>query len=193
MLIYRGAEAELYREKFLGMDSVRKVRKAKGYKQVELDKRLKSERLKTEARMLSQAREFVATPHVLAVIGDTLVIEFVEGEKVKKLFLAGDTHCVEQIGKAVRSLHDGGIVHNDLTTSNLILREGEVVFIDFGLARFSTAIEDKAVDLVVFKRMLSSTHYDVFENCWPRFLKGYDAEKQMLTKINEIESRAKYR
>ena len=193
MLIYRGAEAELYREKFLGLDSVRKVRKAKRYKQKELDERLSSERLKTEARMLSQARKFVDTPHVLAVQGNTLVIEYIDGEKVRELFLSRNTRCAGKIGKAVRSLHDGGIVHNDLTTGNLILKNGKIFFIDFGLAQSSSALEDRAVDLVVFKRMLSSTHYNVFEKAWPRFLKGYGAGKQMLAKINEIESRAKYR
>ncbi|MFC2175288.1 KEOPS complex kinase/ATPase Bud32 [archaeon] len=193
MLIYRGAEADVYKEKIFGIDCVRKVRKEKKYKQRELDEKLRVERLRNEARMLSRAREAVSTPHVLAVVGDTLVIEYVDGDTAKKLFLAGDVKASEKIGGAIRAMHDSGIVHNDLTTSNMILRKGKVFFIDFGLAQQSTALEDKAVDLVVFKRMLSSTHYDVFEEAWPMVLRGYGAGKQMLAKVQQIESRAKYK
>ncbi|MCK4328183.1 MAG: Kae1-associated serine/threonine protein kinase [Candidatus Diapherotrites archaeon] len=193
MLIYRGAEAELYKGKFFGIDCVRKVRKEKKYKEAQLDRKLRGERLRNEARMLSRAREVVSTPRVLAVSGDTLVIEYVDGDKVKDLFLSGDTKAASRIGKAIRRMHDSGIVHNDLTTSNLILKAGKVFFIDFGLAQQSTALEDRAVDLVVFKRMLSSTHYDVFGRVWPRVLAGYGAGDRILAKVQEIESRAKYK
>jgi TP53 regulating kinase and related kinases len=66
----------------------------------------------------------------------------------------------KQIGVAVAKMHDGGLVHGDLTTSNMILRDSDtqVVFIDFGLAHFSTVPEDKGVDLYVLERALSSTH-----------------------------------
>ena len=193
MLIYRGAEAELYREKFLGMDSVRKVRKEKKYKQAELDRKLRTERLKTEAKMLSRARAVVSTPRVLAVQEDTLILEYIDGEKVKDLFLSGQIKCASKIGKGIAALHSAGIVHNDLTTGNLILKDGKIFFIDFGLAQVTSSLEDRAVDLVVFKRMLSSTHYDIFEKTWTSVIKAYGANKAMLAKIAQIESRAKYR
>jgi len=193
MLIYRGAEAELYREKFLGMDCVRKTRLPKTFKQRELDERLRRERVKTEARMLQKARSAVNTPHVYSVQGDTIIMEYVDGQKAKDLFLAKDTKAATAIGTAIRKLHDAGIIHNDLTTSNLILKDGTVWFIDFGLAVQGSSLEDKAVDLLVFKRMLSSTHYDVFDKVWPEVLKGYKADKAMLKKMAQVESRAKYK
>jgi TP53 regulating kinase-like protein len=58
-------------------------------------------------------------------------------------------------------MHDAGIIHGDLTTSNMMLRESKVeklVFIDFGLSCYSTSDEDKAVDLYVLERALISTH-----------------------------------
>lgn len=69
---------------------------------------------------------------------------------------------MQQVGKAVAIMHDGGLVHGDLTTSNIMLRTSDaaVVFIDFGLAYFSTVPEDKGVDLYVLERALSSTHAD---------------------------------
>lgn len=58
------------------------------------------------------------------------------------------------------ALHDGGVVHGDLTTSNLILRspDSALVLIDFGLAYTTTLAEDKAVDLYVLERAITSAH-----------------------------------
>jgi len=81
---------------------------------------------------------------------------------------------MEGVGRAVAALHDGGMVHGDLTTSNLLIREGpaggsppsasspaseeEVVVIDFGLATNTVAPEDRAVDLFVLERALTAAH-----------------------------------
>jgi len=72
------------------------------------------------------------------------------------------TRVMRLIGTSVGGLHASGVVHGDLTTSNLILREknGEmdVVLIDFGLGSVSTSDEDMAVDLYVLERAFASTH-----------------------------------
>ncbi|KAF7507495.1 hypothetical protein GJ744_010426 [Endocarpon pusillum] len=73
----------------------------------------------------------------------------------------------------------GGVVHGDLTSSNIMVRptsqagktngeahavdqdlslEGEIVLIDFGLATQSIQDEDRAVDLYVLERAFGSTH-----------------------------------
>ena len=66
------------------------------------------------------------------------------------------------IGRTVGELHASGVVHGDLTTSNLILRESDgeldVVLIDFGLGSVSVSEEDMAVDLYVLERAFASTH-----------------------------------
>ncbi|KAK8049196.1 hypothetical protein PG994_010926 [Apiospora phragmitis] len=90
---------------------------------------------------------------------------------------------MRRIGEAVGKLHKAGIVHGDLTTSNMMVRpwekdkgpvnghhadgqaeeaehslEGEIVVIDFGLASQGSADEDRAVDLYVLERAFGSTH-----------------------------------
>lgn len=81
---------------------------------------------------------------------------------------------LRRIGKVLGGLHKAGVIHGDLTTSNLMLRlpqstevetsptgvsmEGEVVLIDFGLASQSAQDEDRAVDLYVLERAIGSTH-----------------------------------
>jgi len=64
------------------------------------------------------------------------------------------------VGGAIAALHDGGLMHGDLTTSNMMVRAGDrrLVLIDFGLSYNSTVAEDKAVDLYVLERAFTSTH-----------------------------------
>ncbi|ROV96270.1 hypothetical protein VMCG_07698 [Cytospora schulzeri] len=94
---------------------------------------------------------------------------------------------MRRVGAAVGKLHGAGLVHGDLTTSNMMLRpaaarrrkeeedsgvaaaaanghhkggvlDGEIVIIDFGLASQSSSEEDRAVDLYVLERAFLSTH-----------------------------------
>ncbi|CAG7964063.1 unnamed protein product [Penicillium olsonii] len=77
---------------------------------------------------------------------------------------------MRKMGAAIGALHKAGVVHGDLTTSNLMLRpvdtndtnevglDGDVVLIDFGLASQSAQDEDRAVDLYVLERAIASTH-----------------------------------
>lgn len=98
------------------------------------------------------------------------------------------TALMREIGQEVGRMHEVGVVHGDLTTSNLMLRSkevqvglasadeitndvdattpsrhddylgGKVVIIDFGLAAVSTQGEDRAVDLYVLERAFGTTH-----------------------------------
>ena len=72
------------------------------------------------------------------------------------------TEVMRLVGRGVGELHASGVVHGDLTTSNLILREEggvmDVMLIDFGLGSVSNSDEDMAVDLYVLERAFASTH-----------------------------------
>lgn len=83
---------------------------------------------------------------------------------------------MKQIGEAIAKLHDGGLVHGDLTTSNMLLQKSDqqLVLIDFGLAFNSSNPEDKAVDLHVCERALVSAHSDR-EGLFKTVLEAYKA------------------
>ena len=95
-------------------------------------------------------------------------MEWIEGPSIRTWLEdhAGEIEQVKQvmrlIGETVGGLHASGVVHGDLTTSNLILREDrgrlDVVLIDFGLGSVSNSDEDMAVDLYVLERAFASTH-----------------------------------
>ncbi len=193
-LLYRGAEAEIWKSEWLGIPCVIKKRVRKTYRHPALDERIIKTRIRNEARMLILARQKINTPHVLDMRGDELVLEWIEGEKVRDILYRNEnTHELGyEMGRVVKSLHENGIIHNDLTTSNFIYDGEDLWLIDFGLATRSKRLEDMATDLVVFKRMMKASHWDVFDDVWPAFLRGYKAEDRIIKKIGEIERRAKY-
>jgi Kae1-associated kinase Bud32 len=191
-LIYRGAEAELWKKDYLGLPCVEKIRIGKKYRIQEIDERIRAERVQKEVNMIEQARE-ICTPCIYSVdIGKkSFLMEFIDGKKIKELD-GKITNIAFRIGKAVAKLHGKGIIHGDLTTSNMILKNGKIYFLDFGLAYKSGKLEDRAVDLLVFKKMLKSTHFRHFEKIWANFLSGYKPKKSLLAKIGEVEKRARY-
>lgn len=194
-LIYVGAEAELWRSSYLGLPCIEKIRIPKKYRIAEIDNKIRKERIKKECNMIISSRKAVDTPHIYDVDFDKniIILEFVKGEKIKDLFLRGKkiSEIGKKIGKAVAKLHNIDLIHNDLTTSNMILKDSRIYFIDFGLGFKSKKVEDKATDLLVFKRMLKSTHWKFFDKIWNSFKIGY-GNSRVLRKTKEIEHRARY-
>ena len=63
------------------------------------------------------------------------------------------------MGKIVLNVHEAGIIHGDLTTSNMIMnQQNAIALLDFGLSYFKDSAEDRAVDLYVLERAFKSTH-----------------------------------
>lgn len=81
---------------------------------------------------------------------------------------------LEKLGSVVAQLHDAGIIHGDLTTSNILIRSSteQPVVIDFGLSFVSQTAEDRAVDLYVLERAFGSTHPEL-EDLFADILKTY--------------------
>uniref|UniRef100_A0A6N2N5K6 non-specific serine/threonine protein kinase n=1 Tax=Salix viminalis TaxID=40686 RepID=A0A6N2N5K6_SALVM len=199
-LIKQGAEARVFESIFVGRRSIVKERFSKKYRHPTLDSKLTLKRLNAEARCMTKARRLgVYTPVLYAVdpLLHTLTFEYVEGPSVKDVFLEFGLHgTVEerlddiamQIGDSIGKLHDGGLIHGDLTTSNMLLRIGtnQLVLIDFGLSFTSTLPEDKAVDLYVLERALLSMHSSC-GNVMDRILAGYrKSSKQWSSTLNKL-------
>jgi len=191
-LIAQGAEAKLYRDR----NVVVKERISKSYRIAEIDSKLRKERTRTEARLIrALERAGVPVPAVLKEDdkGMVLELEFIDGEKVRDyLEKTSDVDICRQIGILTEKMHNAGIVHGDLTTSNLIFKDKKVYLIDLGLGDFSDRIEDKAVDLHLFKECLVSKHHKIWENCWKSFLQGYK-NPEVLNRLKIVEARGRYK
>ncbi|CAN3364706.1 EKC/KEOPS complex subunit Bud32p [Diutina catenulata] len=79
------------------------------------------------------------------------------------------------VGEAVGRLHLHNCYHGDLTSSNIIIHEGQPYLIDFGLSEFGCAEEDQAVDIYVLERAILSTHSQYSDYYIEWFHQGYAA------------------
>ena len=201
-LLDKGAEANIYKGEWLNHDVLKKDRVSKNYRIKEIDYYLRKKRMKHEVKLLNDAKSCgVITPLIYDIDKkeNSIVIENIDGIILKYVFDEAEVPEIllfcEKIGENVAKLHNCGIIHGDLTTSNMISRGDDVVFIDFGLGKISDLVEDKGVDLVVFKKALYGIHYDIADECFQSILKGYmiasDYDK-ILAKIENIEGRGRY-
>ena len=88
VLIKRGAEAELRRTEFLGRPAVDKVRVPKFYRLTELDDGLRRSRIRTEARLMAEARGAgVPVPIIydIDLAEAKIVMEYVAGPTLKEV------------------------------------------------------------------------------------------------------------
>jgi Kae1-associated kinase Bud32 len=169
-VLAKGAEAEI----FLSGDII-KSRISKGYRLKALDESLRKSRNSREAKILQKMPEGVGAPKLISKEDYVLKMEYIQGQKVRDM-LENDLSVCEQIGKKIALMHNAGIIHGDLTTSNMIFDGKNVRFIDFGLGFFSLKDEDKAVDLHLLRQALESRHYKVWERALKRILQAYTDE-----------------
>ncbi|KAL6715556.1 serine/threonine-protein kinase bud32 [Lecanora helva] len=224
-----------------------KYRPSKPYRHPTLDKRLTRHRILSEARTLVKCRrEGVSVPAVLALDaepgegngagGGWMMVEWVEGRTVREVLVEGAKRVkgsegeerrdweervkglMGKIGRAVGKMHEAGVCHGDLTTSNMMLRpiassqtngimtngdhvesekrelEGEIVLIDFGLAAQILQDEDRAVDLYVLERAFGSTHPEAeagFQEVLKVYGESYKGAKVVLKRLEDVRMRGR--
>jgi len=206
MLIKKGAEANLYLEDWHDRKVILKRRLSKEYRIAEIDKKIRSQRTIHEPQVIHRAKEAgVPTPTVYMIDtpNATIIMEFIEGRQIKQIL--GNLSPTERygmcrhIGNLIGRLHTHGIIHGDLTTSNMILTpSGKIVIVDFGLSEYSTELETRGVDLHLMKRAFQSSHFKYAKESFDAVMEGYsesmgkDAAEGVLTKIGEIERRGRY-
>jgi len=197
----KGAEANIYRGLWLQYHAIVKERIKKGYRIREIDEDLRRFRVKNEAKLFNEAKKCgVLTPLLFDINLEktSIKMEKIEGkplnEIIEDLKPGKRKKVCESIGEYIAKLHEHGIIHGDITTSNIIMKDEDLVFIDFGLGRFSQEMEDRGVDLLVLKKALKSTHYSIWRECFKRILKGYErvSSVDIKPKIKDIEDRGRY-
>lgn len=206
LLFKKGAEAHLYLADWHSKRVIIKRRLPKKYRLPELDEEIKARRTIHEPKLIHEAKKAgVPTPTIFLVDvkHDTIIMEFIDGKLLKNLLwkvsVSERKHLCCEIGRLIGRLHRHGLVHGDLTTSNMILNpEGKIYFLDFGLGEKSKELEARGVDLHLMKRALQSTHFRFARECFKSLIEGYsetmDSEtvRDVLDKIKEIERRGRY-
>jgi Kae1-associated kinase Bud32 len=220
-IIQRGAEAVLYLEDRDGEKVLVKDRIPKGYRISQLDGKIRVQRTRHEESLLLKARRAgVHAPSVLEAGESRIVMEWIQGSKLKdslnSMAKGQRTLVYRLIGESIGRLHASGIIHGDLTTSNMIFKDvqqkegtkegrrqkspsgqNRLYIIDFGLGKISGKIEDQAVDLYLLYEALKSTHLRLMGDAWKGILKAYkqnySKSNEVLKRVLKIEKRRRYK
>jgi len=214
-LIKQGAEARLYTGQFLGENVVVKERFSKKYRHPMLDTQLTKDRHRAEARSLLKCKQIgvrAPTMYLCDQVTSTIVMEHLsQGVTAKayidKLLEQNDfrdelTALAKMIGQTVAKMHASGLIHGDITTSNIlvldVLDDVSLVMIDFGLSFQEGSAEDKGVDLYVLERALLSTHPNtewLFQEICSSYQESYQGSNvaEVIKKFEEIRLRGRKR
>ncbi|MES1919576.1 TP53 regulating kinase [Bonamia ostreae] len=205
--IKQGAESKVYLKKQGGEKVLVKERLVKEYRHFDLDRVLTKRRIKSEVKALEKARSFnILVPKVISrnLKERTITMEFIEGPTLKDYLRNLDKNSSDfddnikliasKMAQIVKTLHEGGVIHGDLTTSNFIVKNGDInniAIIDFGLSLISKKAEDKAVDLYVLERCFISSHTNL-TNLVTQIIKLYGlSNDDVINKLKEVRLRGR--
>ena len=207
-ILAKGAESDIYSSHWIDMEAVSKVRNRKNYRIKEIDEKIRRLRTKKEAKLLFDVkRSGLRSPILYDIDLDkkVIVMEKINGTLFKDFI--GDLKEDDKknlsiaIGQNIGLMHNLDIIHGDITSSNIMINDNsEIVFIDFGLGKYSNLIEDKCVDLIVLKKSLQSIDYKIANEIFNHVLDGYMccydqnnlSKSKIIEKIAEIQSRGRY-
>lgn len=203
-IIYQGAEAKICLTNYKGYKAIEKRRIPKSYRIKEIDNQLITMRTKEETKLIHKARQsgvYVPIIYDVDLKNGIITMEYIQGKRIKDIInnLSEEERkrIFRNIGKSIARFHNNGIIHGDITTSNIILLDDKIYFIDFGLGEKNNEIESKGVDLHVLMEAIESTH-SKYSNCFNYVIEGYKEEydndsKLVINKIEDIVKRGRYR
>ncbi len=195
-IIAQGAEATIVKQG----NEVVKQRLTKDYRHPRLDTSLRKYRTRREAKILTKLAE--AGFPVPSIVGSDdkameLRMAHLEGPLATEVLGTDPQAYGAEIGTLLGDLHNQGVTHGDVTTSNMLKcsKTGKLHLIDFGLSQFSERDEDRAVDLHILFQALEAKHSSVWQACKAAVLESYQKTAQdaseTLKRLNLVESRGK--
>ena len=197
-IIQQGAEAKI----ILSNNFIIKDRTKKSYRIPELDDKIRKLRTRSEAKLLNKASKIIPIPDVMKVDekAKEIRMEFIDGKKLSDHLnnfpLKKQKEICKSVGENTAKLHDADVIHGDLTTSNMILKDNKIYFIDFGLGFNSHKFEDKAVDIHLLRQALEAKHFEHWETLFKEVLKAYSKSKDskiVLERLKAVEKRGRYK
>jgi len=205
-LLGEGAEAKIYLLEVFNTKLIVKHRISKPYRHPLFDKLFRERRTKTEARVLSKLYSSnlpVPAPLFVDPFNSIIVMEYVPGKKLSDVIYRLNKDVVGSIayrlGEYVGKMHCLNIYHGDLTLANILYSENidRIFLIDFGLAGYSTDIEEYAIDIHLIERSINALAPELsksfVESFWQGYMEGYgENAHEIKNRVHEIKLRGRY-
>lgn len=199
-LIQQGAEAKIFLDE--KNNKIIKDRISKSYRIPEIDKKIIKQRTKAETKLLEKASKIISSSSPeKSKEENKIIMNYIKGEKLSDSLntfsFDKQKNILNKIGESISKLHQSDVIHGDLTTSNMILKDNQIFLIDFGLGYISKKVEDKAVDIHLLKQALEAKHFKHWKELFEEFKKSYSKNNAESKKIFErmiaVERRGRYR
>jgi len=200
-LIKRGAEAEIFLSEWMGRKAIIKRRVRKNYRIREIDEELRRQRTKKEALLMAEVRKAGASVPIIYdvdLLDMKITMQYLDGKRIKDCIDDMDSReqrkTCRKIGEGIARIHKSGIVHGDITTSNLILWRDKIYFIDFGLGEKSNEREKQGVDLHLLMEAFKAAHenQELFNWVFDAYEKNFEWAGEVRKKVEEIAGRGRY-
>jgi len=201
-LLHEGAEASVTAGRWMGNPAVLKMRRPRGYRHPDLDRRLTRSRLSVEVRVLGRLQQsgFPSPSLYDCDLEESwILISRIEGRPLYDVISDGSIgdDVMEKVGALIRRLHEEDISHGDLTTHNILIDDsGDLYLIDFGLARVSPELEHMGLDLQVLNECLTASHSEL-EGAVDSMVRGYldfgnNEAGDVVSRFEAIRGRVRY-
>ncbi|MCW6168792.1 MAG: bifunctional N(6)-L-threonylcarbamoyladenine synthase/serine/threonine protein kinase [Thermoplasmatales archaeon] len=196
-----GAESIIQECSFLGRNALRKTRIRKNYRDSMLDISIRKERIKREATLIYKMNELgIPVPIVYDIDFSKFytLYERIDGEKLSSYLEKSEnkaTSVIEKLGESIGIMHSKSITHGDLTTSNIIVKNGVPYLIDASMGSTSSTLDELAVDLYLFMESLRVISKDP-ETLFRSFVDGYSRRNSefglVMQEMDNLEKRRRY-
>ena len=201
-LLHEGAEATVTAGRWMGKPAVLKMRRVRGYRHPDLDRKLTRSRLSVEVRVLGRLqRSAFPSPALFDcdVEESWILISRIDSRPLYEAISDGSvgSETMEDVGALIRRLHEEEISHGDMTTHNILIdSSGNLSMIDFGLARVSPELEHMGLDLQVLNECLTASHSEL-EGAVDSVVRGYldsgnDEAGNVVSRFESIRGRVRY-
>jgi len=203
-VLHEGAEATVTAGTWMGRPAVLKMRRPRGYRHPDLDRRLSRQRLTVESRVLGRLHLMgFPSPSLYDIDMEEgwMLLSRIDGIPLCDALRNGSAGltAVKSTGALIRRLHEVGFSHGDLTTHNILVdASGHLSLIDFGLSRISPELEHMGLDLQVLNECLTASHSELegaVESMVEGYLGGGDGEfraSEVVSRFDAIRGRVRY-
>ncbi len=203
--LYKGAEAHIYIIEVLGEKFIAKYRVSKPYRHPVYDRIFRFQRTKTEGRILVDLylkNVSVPPPLIVDPANSLIIMKYIAGNKLSEVIDSITekklSAIAKRIGEMSAVMHMNRIYHGDLSLGNIIITNTlEPYIIDFGLAGYSSDIEEYAIDIHLLRRSLNALAPEMSESFMDSFWEGYREVAPLLyekvrERVYEIALRGRY-